>query len=45
MHHKKRNSAQCVIKDGVFKYFAYQVWNKEAHQALIEGIQYGNPER
>lgn len=22
----------------------YQVWDKECHQALIEGVEYGDPE-
>lgn len=36
--------APCVFKDRAFKCFAYQVWNKEAHKTLIEGIQHGKPE-
>lgn len=35
---------KCLMKDGDFKRFSHQVWNKEAHQTLVEGIKDGHPE-
>lgn len=33
-----------TIKEKAFQRQSYQIWNKEANETLIEGIEYGNPE-